>query len=60
MHLHNGEMCARTKRGDKFYYSPLNPNGTNITSVWSDIGLLTPSSKERNSMNYDTQKPKVS
>lgn len=32
-HLHNGEMCARTKRGDVFYYSPLNPNGTNITSV---------------------------
>lgn len=57
-HLYNGEMCARTKRGDTYYYSPLNPNGTNVTSVWSDIGLLTPSSKERNCINYDTQKPK--
>ena len=58
-HSHNGEMCARTKRGDTYYYSPLNPNGTNITSVWSDITLLTPSSKERNIVGYDTQKPKA-
>lgn len=57
-HLHNGEMCARTKRGDKYYYSPLNPNGTNITDVWDDLYYLTPSSKERKSIGYDTQKPK--
>lgn len=58
-HLHNGEMCARTKRGDKYYYSPLNSNGTNITDVWDDICYLTPSSKERKLINYDTQKPKL-
>lgn len=58
-HLHKGKMCARTKRGDKYYYSPLNENGTNITSVWSDIALLTSSSKERNFVNYQTQKPKL-
>jgi len=57
-HLVDGKMCARTKRGDKFYYSPLNEEGTNITSVWSDIGLLTPSSKERKTVDYATQKPK--
>jgi len=56
-HLHNGEMCARTKRGDKYYYSPLNKLGTNITDVWNDIYYLTPSSKERKSVNYQTQKP---
>ncbi len=58
-HLVDGKMCARTKRGDKFYYSPLNEEGTNITSVWSDIGLLTPSSKERKTIGYATQKPKA-
>jgi len=56
-HLHEGKMCARTKRGDKYYYSPLNEYGTNITDVWNDIYYLTPSSKERNSVNYSTQKP---
>ena len=55
-HLVDGKLCARTKRGDKFYYSELNENGTNITSVWSDI-VLTPSSKER--LDYQTQKPKA-
>jgi len=62
-HLHNGKMCARTRRTNKdgsykYYYSPLNENGTNITSVWNDIYHLTPSSKERKNVNYDTQKPK--
>lgn len=57
-HEHNGQMCARTKRGDKYYFSPLNPNGTNITDVWDDLYYLTPSSKERKNINYDTQKPK--
>jgi len=56
-HLHNGEMCARTKRGDKYYYSPLNKLGTNITDMWDDIYYLTPSSKERKSVNYQSQKP---
>jgi DNA modification methylase len=56
-------MCARTRRKNKdgsykYYYSPLNENGTNITSVWNDIYHLTPSSKERKNVNYDTQKPK--
>lgn len=58
-HFHNGEMCARTKRGNKYYYSPLNKEGTNITSVWSDINLLTPSAKERKQINFSTQKPKA-
>ena len=58
-HSYNGEMCARTKRGDKYYYSPLNPNGTNITDVWDDLYYLTPSSKERKSIDYTTQKPKA-
>lgn len=63
-HSHNGQMCARTKRKDKYgnpayYYSPLNESGANITSVWDDIGYLTPSSKERKSTGYDTQKPKA-
>lgn len=62
-HLYDGEMCARTKRKSKdgeykYYYSPLNENGTNITSVWDDIYYLTPSSKERKNVGYDTQKPK--
>jgi len=56
-HLYEGNMCARTKRGNKYYYSPLNPLGTNITDVWDDIYYLTPSSKERNSVNYQSQKP---
>ena len=61
-HFHEGKMCARTCRKDKdgnpvYYYSPLNEEGTNITSVWDDIYYLTPSSKER--LGYDTQKPKA-
>lgn len=54
-----GERCCRTCRKDKdgntvYYYTPIK-KGTNITDVW-DIGVLTPSSKER--VGYDTQKPK--
>lgn len=61
-HLYNGKKCARTCRRDKdgnkvYYYSPLNELGTNITSVWDDIGYLTPSSKERKDVKYQTQKP---
>lgn len=55
-----GELCVRTCRKDKdgnkvYYYTPMK-QGANITDVW-DIGLLTPSSKER--VGYDTQKPKA-
>ena len=54
------EPREKNKYGEYvFYYSPLNKNGTNITSVWDDIYYLTPSSKERKTVGYDTQKPKA-
>ena len=50
--------CRRDKDGNKVYYKTYLGEGACITDVWS-IGSLTQSSKERRSVNYDTQKPKV-